>query len=346
MAKELSISYPSGLTVYAIIRRRSDNYVWNGAAFEAWSNANIATYDVALTDRSGDEYNADFPSAITSGTYGVNYYVQSGGSPAITDALIGAEIPDINWNGTAVTGSANVGANQCTVASLVQIIETTSRKAGRGTATGSYILTEKHLAIQGCLSELIERAHCTPVISEVTLPDGDETIDFSGLTGFAPWRILGGVVLATPSDDSTTTLGPRVRKVAYQEVMEYRNCRGVSDGFPCLIGFSSTDGDNLLSSTADQDYDIKVKWYTPLTSWTPGDSGAGTTVVNVPASIANEAVRTFGGIWLQGNDKEQMTIAQFKNPQWEAFVARSMGKVNFGETSIRRSSARELRGRW
>lgn len=102
MADELNVNFQgSAATLYAIIRRASDTYAWNGSAFEAWSDANVGTYDIPLTDKGGDFYSADFPSAIVSGDYSVFYYEQAGGSPATTDLLLDRE--DVYWDGATTS---------------------------------------------------------------------------------------------------------------------------------------------------------------------------------------------------------------------------------------------------
>jgi hypothetical protein len=83
MSRELRVNYQgSAATLYAIIRRLSDDYAWNGSAFEAWADGHLSTYTVALTDRGGDTYDADFPTAIVAGDYAVDYFEQAGGSAA------------------------------------------------------------------------------------------------------------------------------------------------------------------------------------------------------------------------------------------------------------------------
>jgi uncharacterized membrane protein len=109
MANELVVTYDTAsANLYAVIRRLADNYVWNGTTFAAWADGSIADYDIALTDRGGDVYTADFPSGVAAGEYVITYYVRAGATPAITDADIGSESG--YWNGTAVTDSP--AANQ------------------------------------------------------------------------------------------------------------------------------------------------------------------------------------------------------------------------------------------
>jgi hypothetical protein len=103
LANELDISYPYSATLYALVRKVSDGTVWNGSAFVTFVNGDIASYGVALTSQGGDYYAANMPSAITAGTYRVQYYEQAGGTPATTDEQLDSET--FYWDGTAVSGT-------------------------------------------------------------------------------------------------------------------------------------------------------------------------------------------------------------------------------------------------
>lgn len=109
MALELHVTYPSAATLYAIVRKVADATVWNGTTFGAWVDGSIATYDIPLTSHGGDLYASDFPAGITTaGSYFIDYYLQAGGTPAITDTRQSGET--IYWDGTVV-GVAPSGSN-------------------------------------------------------------------------------------------------------------------------------------------------------------------------------------------------------------------------------------------
>lgn len=102
MAGELNTFFNGSATIYATVRSPGDSgTVWNGSAFVAFVNGDIANYDIPLTSRGGDFYSADFPSGIANGTpCEIAVYEQAGGSPAITDLLLRSY--------THVAGSATV----------------------------------------------------------------------------------------------------------------------------------------------------------------------------------------------------------------------------------------------
>ena len=110
MANELNITVEGDdLTVYALIRRKSDAKVWDVAntTWATWADGSIGDYDVAFTSRDGDMYQATFPTDIDAGTVvRVHYYSQSGAAPAITDLLLAAK--EFSWNGTDLTSSSSV----------------------------------------------------------------------------------------------------------------------------------------------------------------------------------------------------------------------------------------------
>lgn len=105
MANELLVTYDASATLYAVIRRASDQYAWDStnSTFEAWDDASIGDYDLPLTSQGGDVYAADFPASIGSGEYVIAYYLQLGASPAVTDPSLGSE--GGYWDGSAVSDS-------------------------------------------------------------------------------------------------------------------------------------------------------------------------------------------------------------------------------------------------
>lgn len=100
MSQEIQALAPTGRTVYALIRNAS-GAVWNGTAFATYLTANYSTYPVALTEQGSASgyYTGTFPSAIAAGTYSVVVKVQSGASPAESDA--NADAGELEWNGSA-----------------------------------------------------------------------------------------------------------------------------------------------------------------------------------------------------------------------------------------------------
>lgn len=103
MANELYANYNASATVYAVVRRKSDGYVWNGTAFAAWVDGSIATYDIPLASKGGDLYAADMPAAIAAGTYLVDRYVQAGATPATGDNRLSGY--EIYWTGSSVAAA-------------------------------------------------------------------------------------------------------------------------------------------------------------------------------------------------------------------------------------------------
>lgn len=107
-------------TLYALIRN-ADGQIWEtvGPSFEAYSTANIANYDIALTEQgtASQFYTFTFPSAITAGVFSIAVYSQAGGAPAEGDISVAEG--EIEWTGSVIVaqtgdafaeiGSAGVG---------------------------------------------------------------------------------------------------------------------------------------------------------------------------------------------------------------------------------------------
>lgn len=122
MSNELVVKHSIGVNVYAIIFKKSNNYVWDAgdSALEAagtWNDARVGECDVPLTDRGAGLYTADFPIS-TAGTYRILYFERAGGSPDTTDICIGRAT--IEWSGTSETTTPGAGSGQ-TLADLRSI---------------------------------------------------------------------------------------------------------------------------------------------------------------------------------------------------------------------------------
>jgi hypothetical protein len=114
MANEIYVNYSSGNTLYAVIRNRQGG-VWypSGQVFEAWgtSGRDADDYDIALTDKGGARYTGNFPTAITAaGEYGIQVFLQAGGSPANGDELVASR--QIVWSGKAEITAEKLLANK------------------------------------------------------------------------------------------------------------------------------------------------------------------------------------------------------------------------------------------
>jgi hypothetical protein len=113
VAKEIYQAWTAAGTLYALVRRPADNYVWDPSiatpAFVAWVDGNIANYDIAMT-ATGRVHLADFPVLIvTAGTYDVFIMLQAGGTPAITDSFISQG--QICWDGIAEIVLSTIDTN-------------------------------------------------------------------------------------------------------------------------------------------------------------------------------------------------------------------------------------------
>lgn len=96
MSDEIRADFTSGNTLFATVRQ-PDGDVWYiaGAVFEAWGTGarTAADYDIAMTDKSGDRYVADFPSAIPAGIYDVQIFLDD-----TVDAVLGSQ--QFEWSGS------------------------------------------------------------------------------------------------------------------------------------------------------------------------------------------------------------------------------------------------------
>ena len=152
MAFELNITYPvAAATIYAVIRRQTDFKAWDNAAtaYETWADGSIDDYDIPLTDKSGDIYAASMPAGIAAGNLVITYYLQAGGTAAITDVILGRRWQAWDGDELADPGAASISAYA--LSSLAGV----KRYLGISATTYDTLLTE----LINSITDKIER-HC------------------------------------------------------------------------------------------------------------------------------------------------------------------------------------------
>src|SRR5262245_1802445 len=99
MAGEVQFQGEHGKT-YRVVINDPAGLVWNGTAFEAWNDANVATYGLAPTSERGTSgyFLLTFPAAITTqAAYPVFAYQTAAGSLSLTDIATPKAIGEVDW---------------------------------------------------------------------------------------------------------------------------------------------------------------------------------------------------------------------------------------------------------
>jgi hypothetical protein len=124
MANEIHIDYPSGSTVYAVIRNIAGQ-VWNpaGQAFENWGTdgRDADDYDLTLTDKGGDRYIGDFDADVPAGRYTIQAFLQAGADPVDGDILVGGG--RIIWRGSGELTGDKILANKAVQSKSTGVID-------------------------------------------------------------------------------------------------------------------------------------------------------------------------------------------------------------------------------
>ena len=141
MAKELQATSTTATVLYAQVIN-SVGLIWNTAgtpAFEAYATANIADYDIAMTEQgtASGIFMGTMP-AVVAGTYTIIVRTRAGGGPAETDTVV--RIVNLGWSGTvvvtqsqladAVAHGGTLGSSTATLAlKNINVTSTTSTSA-------------------------------------------------------------------------------------------------------------------------------------------------------------------------------------------------------------------------
>ena len=100
---EIYHSHDEAGSLYALVWRKSDDKVWNNtdSQFDTYTDADIDKYDLPLANQVDSDYHsADFPTAITEGTYRVQVMLIAGGG-IDADADFPVAQGEIFWDGTS-----------------------------------------------------------------------------------------------------------------------------------------------------------------------------------------------------------------------------------------------------
>lgn len=153
MANELKISFQGEASIYAIIRRHADAWVWNHSEsiFETWNNANLDWYAITLVSAEGDLYQANWPTQMTAGRYRVLYYRMSDSQAEADDLLLASE--DIDWNGSTTAPVSSVELD----ADAITTIESVKRHLRLSTYDSDELLAELINQISGRVQTLCDR---------------------------------------------------------------------------------------------------------------------------------------------------------------------------------------------
>jgi hypothetical protein len=117
MAREIWQSYDGASTLYALIWRQSDGYIYDNtdsvfrySPTALWNSGDVAHYSVPMTSY-GDMHFATFPS-VFAGTYYVQVRLRAGATPAADDILISQG--QMVWDGIREISDYSLGVEMIT----------------------------------------------------------------------------------------------------------------------------------------------------------------------------------------------------------------------------------------
>lgn len=117
MSREIFATYTGSDDLYAVLRRTTDDKAWNGTSWETWDDTHIDDYAIAMTDRGGDVWNADWPTGMAAGNrVRVIIYSQAGADPAIDDDTVAFYTR--TWNGVSADEGGSVDLDPYALTSL------------------------------------------------------------------------------------------------------------------------------------------------------------------------------------------------------------------------------------
>jgi hypothetical protein len=130
----LRLAYPTGATLYAVIRNEADN-IWNGTSYESPNSTHWTTYATSTpeTPAGFGHYVCQFPTSSAAGSYSWEMKLRVGGSPAISDPTVGTGSG--YWTGTTFDASGQATAANSTLAGYNNLLNSGTVNDASPTAT-------------------------------------------------------------------------------------------------------------------------------------------------------------------------------------------------------------------
>lgn len=307
---DFTIRYNGSATIYGVARLRPAFTVWSTALvdFEAWNDANIGDYDVALASLGGDLYGYTLPADMPDGSsVVVNCYVRAGGAPAITDLPLGD--PQFLTKGVPDAGVLAATAGYVTLAECRSLVRESVLWVEDDADTSNYSDSRVDRAIKIVGDAMEGECECT--WSETGFASLQANAGTEDLTSDAGFTGL------TPGSVEWVRIGTSRLRAADPRWL-YRHLEADDTaGRPTHYAFGPPTGTVLLYPPPDDDYTLTVGWHPPFTTWTPGQAD-GSITLNVPARWL------YRGLWFGGGSAlvygEQNDNNLFASKGWQMFT--------------------------
>jgi hypothetical protein len=140
MANEIQLGYyETGVTLYAHLWNNVGQ-IWNGSAFENYATANIATYNIAMTEKgTASQYYEGTMPAAAAGWYTLTVQKRIGASVAESDPYVGEQEVAF-WTGTIWLTPPSIA--DYTTARAAKIDNLDATVSSRSTLTQAQILSD------------------------------------------------------------------------------------------------------------------------------------------------------------------------------------------------------------
>lgn len=169
---------------------------------------------------------------------------------------------------------------------------------------------------------------CVRAAGTVALTASIAVADCSGLTAFRPERILDANILTKKCELEITD---------WQHLYK-RQIECTSTGTPQLLAFETWTTANVWP-TPDVNLSLRIRYWQPFTSWTPGTAGDASISFNIPDDMLAQ-ILTYGvPAVLQHNQPEH----RYASESWKKYLEfeqRMMGAGNLGAKVLIRERVR------
>lgn len=250
--------------------------------------------------------------------HGTTYYLwayKSGVNPIIGESFVAAS--------TNTFTTTNASVSSVGLISLTEAREIV-RDSVLNVMPGSYSDAKIDRAIQFAGRLFMRETRCVVARANVTLDAGERYADVQDqIPDFNVWMWARAQITV---DDRIY----RVLRADYGAIQRFYESNGNQTGRPRQVGFMS-ETRIIMYPEPEIEYTMEVQYFEPLTSWTPGASGASVTL-NIPADFVRDVLWFGAGTALLYGEQYQNLYAQKGWNYFMQLVKDTAGRVNFNSS--------------
>lgn len=191
-----------------------------------------------------------------------------------------------------------------------------------GAATSDYSAADKDRGLITVCEQFARMTRCVQVAGTVALTAASAVADCSGLTTFRPERIMSAHLV---------TKACELQLPGFEDVHR-RQIECPRSGAPERLAFETTTATSgIVYPTPDVNYNLRIKWWEPMITFTPGTVTPDAITLNIPRDYLPQILSLGVPSALQANHPSH----GYAGESWKKYLAYEAAMAGAGNTGAR-----------